>query len=162
VGPRLALLLALTSAGPASGSEAFAVPDPGLRDACPVCGMLVARYPAWIATVLHADGQADHFDGAKDLFKYLLDLPRYARGRSVEEITAIGVTEYYGLARIDARSAWYVMGSDVLGPMGHELVPLATAEDAHGFMADHHGTRILRFDEVSRELLRDLDAGRLR
>jgi copper chaperone NosL len=46
--------------------------------------------------------------------------------------------------------------------MGHELVPLATAEDAHGFMADHHGTRILRFDEVSRELLRDLDVGRLR
>jgi copper chaperone NosL len=162
LGLRLVLLVALTAAGPASGSEGFTVPDPGLRDACPVCGMLVARYPAWIATVLHADGHADHFDGAKDLFKYLFDLPRYARGRRLEGITAIGVTEYYGLGRIDARSAWYVVGSDVLGPMGHELVPLATAADAQEFMADHHGTRILRFDEVSPELLKDLDAGRLR
>jgi copper chaperone NosL len=161
-GPRLLLLLALTSAGPASAAEGFAVPDPGLRDACPVCGMLVARYPAWIATVLHGDGHADHFDGAKDLFKYLVDLPRYAQGRSLEDIAAIGVTEYYGLGRIDARSAWYVVGSDVLGPMGHELVPLATAEDAHEFMTDHNGTRILRFEEVTPDLLRDLDAVRVR
>jgi len=138
------------------------VPDPQLRDTCPVCGMLVARYPAWIATVLYEDGHADHFDGAKDLFKYLFDLPRYAPGRSTGEITAIGVTEYYGLTRIDARSAWYVIGSEVLGPMGHELVPLETRGDAEEFTEDHQGSRILRFDDVTPELLERLDAGRVR
>lgn len=137
------------------------VPHPQLRDTCPVCGMLVARYPAWIATVLYEDGHSDHFDGAKDLFKYLFDLPRYAPGRKAEQITAIGVTEYYGLTRIDARSAWYVIGSGVLGPMGHELVPFAALEDATEFLEDHGGTRMLRFDDVTSTLLRDLDAGRL-
>ena len=51
-------------------------PAPGARDTCPVCGMFVARYPEWVATVLWQDGHAAHFDGAKDLFKYLLDLRR--------------------------------------------------------------------------------------
>ncbi len=156
------LLLALVLAGNAHGGDSYEIADPRARDACPVCGMLVARYPAWIATVQYADGHADHFDGAKDLFKYLFDLSRYAPGREPGEMVAIGVTEYYGLTRIDAHSAWYVVGSAVLGPMGHELVPLATAEDADEFKADHQGARILRFDEVSRELLGDLDAGRLR
>lgn len=153
----LALLTpALSGAGSAAGIE---LPDPELRDPCPVCGMLVARYPAWIATVLYDDGHADHFDGAKDLFKYLFDLPRYAPDRTAGEISAIGVTEYYGLTRIDARAAWYVVGSDVLGPMGHELVPLASEADAEAFMEDHQGVRILRFQEVTPELLQRLDAG---
>ncbi|MFO8002717.1 nitrous oxide reductase accessory protein NosL [Thioalkalivibrio sp.] len=156
------LLLVSLGSGAATGTEDFALPDPQARDACPVCGMLVARYPAWIATVQYEDGHADHFDGAKDLFKYLFDLSRYAPGRELRDVVAMGVTEYYGLTRIDARSAWYVVGSEVLGPMGHELVPLATIEDAREFKADHQGTRMLRFDAISPELLRDLDAGRLR
>ena len=152
------ILLIPVLSGPGAATD-IDVPDPQLRDACPVCGMLVARYPAWIATVLHEDGHADHFDGAKDLFKYLFDLPRYAPGRSADGISAIGVTEYYGLTRIDAYAAWYVIGSDVLGPMGHELVPLKSEADAREFKDDHQGTRILRFDEVSPELLERLDAG---
>jgi len=122
--------------------------------------MFVAKYPEWIATVLYRDGHAHHFDGAKDLLKYLLDLPKWAPGHRAEDIAAIGVTEYYGLTRVDARGAWYVIGSDVLGPMGHELVPLATREDAEEFLRDHAGRRILRFGEVVPDLLRALDEGR--
>lgn len=156
----LLILIALALPGPATAAG-IDVPDPQLRDTCPVCGMLVARYPAWIGTVLYEDGHADHFDGAKDLFKYLFDLPRHAPDRAADEISAIGVTEYYGLTRIDAHEAWYVIGSDVLGPMGHELVPLQTEADAQEFMEDHQGVRILRFEEVTPELLEGLDAGRI-
>jgi copper chaperone NosL len=153
-------LLLVWSLGLAATEAPDAMPDPQARDTCPVCGMLVARYPAWIATVLYADGETDHFDGAKDLFKYLFDLSRYAPGRAADEIVAIGVTEYYGLGRIDAYSAWYVVGSDVLGPMGHELVPLMSEDDAREFLEDHAGVRILRFDDIDPDLLRDLDEGR--
>ena len=76
------------------------------------------------------------------------------------DIAAIAVTDYYGLARSDAHSAWYVIGSDTLGPMGHELIPLVTEEDAQGFLADHAGRRILRFGDVTPDLIRDLNAGR--
>ena len=51
------------------------------------------------------------------------------------------------------------MGSDVLGPMGHEFVPLETEEDAADFLKEHKGVRILRFDEVSAELPVMLDKG---
>jgi nitrous oxide reductase accessory protein NosL len=122
--------------------------------------MFVTKYPEWVASVLYRDGHAHHFDGAKDLFKYLLDLPRYAPGHSVDAIAAIAVTDYYSLEKVDARSAWFVIGSDVLGPMGHELVPLAAAADAEGFMADHGGRAIVRFDAVDAELLERLDARR--
>ncbi len=141
-------------------AEPIDLPGPGPRDTCPVCGMFVAKYPEWVATVLYQDGHAHHFDGAKDMFKYLADLEKWAPGHHADQIRAIGVTEYYGLERIDARQAWYVIGSDVLGPMGHELIPLASREDAEEFMRDHAGKRILRFDQVTPQLLRDLDDGR--
>jgi nitrous oxide reductase accessory protein NosL len=154
-----AVLVALILVGTALAEE-LKVPAPGPKDTCPVCGMFVARYPEWIATVLYKDGHAHHFDGAKDLFTYLLDMPRWAPGHSAGDIATIAVTDYYALARIDARGAWYVVGSDTLGPMGHELIPLGTREDAEGFLTDHAGRRILRFEDVTQELIRDLNAGR--
>lgn len=134
-------------------------PGPDANDTCPVCGMFVAKYPEWIATVTYKDGHAHHFDGAKDMFKYLHDLPKWAPGDKAQDMVTISVTEYYGLTRIDARDAWYVIGSDVLGPMGHELVPLQTHADAQELMRDHGGKRIVRFDDVTPELPDKLDAG---
>ncbi len=139
--------------------ESLQLPAPGPRDTCPVCGMFVSLYPDWVATVHYQDGHAHHFDGAKDLFKYLLNLSKYAPGHTRDQIAAIGVTEYYGVTRIDARHAWYVIGSDTLGPMGHELVPLASEAEAREFLKDHHGRRVLRFDEVTPTLLEQLDRG---
>ncbi|WP_319496069.1 nitrous oxide reductase accessory protein NosL [uncultured Cohaesibacter sp.] len=161
----LGLLLTSVTSLPTAGFAQQAVspmldlPMPGDRDACPVCGMFPARYPDWIATVLFKDGHADHFDGAKDLFKYLLDMPKYASGRKAEGIDRMGVTDYYATERIDARSALYVMGSDVLGPMGHELIPHPDRYDADEFMKDHQGKRAVTFEEVTMALLLGLDKG---
>ena len=41
----------------------------------------------------------------------------------------------------------------VMGPMGPELVPLASREEAESFRADHGGDRVLAFDEVTREVV---------
>ncbi|MEW8013891.1 MAG: nitrous oxide reductase accessory protein NosL [Candidatus Sedimenticola endophacoides] len=153
--PLLALLMFPVSA--LSGS--FDLPAPGPKDTCPVCGMFVAKYPDWVGTVLYKDGHAHHFDGAKDLFKYLLDMPTWAPNHRVENIERIGVTEYYGVTLTDAHEAYYVIGSDVLGTMGHELIPLRTKEDAEEFLADHKGTKIVRFKQVTMELLLKLDDG---
>jgi len=135
------------------------LPMPGPMDTCPVCGMLVAKYREWIATVAFTDGYAAHFDGAKDMFKYLLDMPRYAKDRALDQVVGMAVTEYYDLARIDPEGARFVVGSDVLGPMGHELIPLANEADAAEFLADHKGKAALGADQVSLALLRGLDDG---
>lgn len=155
----LAAALWLLSRSPAWSQE-LQLPAPGSKDTCPVCGMFVSRYPDWVATVLYKDGHVHHFDGAKDLFKYLLNLPKYAPDHTQADIAATGVTDYYGVKRLDARAAWYVIGSDVLGPMGHEPVPLATQADAEEFQRDHKGKRILRFDELTPPALDNLDHGK--
>lgn len=139
---------------------AQAIPKPGPKDLCPVCGMLVAKYPPWVATIVYKDGHAHHFDGAKDMFKFWFDPPKYAPGHSREQIASIWVTDYYNLQKIDAKTALYVIGSDVLGPMGHEFIPLATLADAEEFLKEHKGKRILRFDQVTKELPFLLDAGK--
>jgi len=152
--------LALALASATVLAQTVDTPAPGARDLCPVCGMVVSKYPAWIATVVFEDGHTHHFDGAKDMFKYLHDLNKYAPGHRREDVRKIGVTEYYDLDRIDATSAWYVIGSDVLGPMGHEFIPLLSEEDAREFMADHGGKQILRFDEITAEWPDKLDSAR--
>ncbi len=136
------------------------LPKPGNKDLCPVCGMLVAKYPNWIALVQYKDGHAHFFDGAKDLFKYLGDLGKYAPDHKAADIAGIWVTEFYGLSKINARQALFVVGSDVLGPMGHEFVPLATRADAEDFLKEHKGKRIVGFEQASAALAVKLDQGK--
>lgn len=152
--------LALVIAFWASLAVAQNVPKPAAKDLCAVCGMIVSKYPNWVAVVTWKDGHAHFFDGAKDLFKFLHDLPRFAPGHRKEDIAGIYVTDFYNLARIDARQALFVVGSDVLGPMGHELVPLASLADADDFLKDHKGKRIVRFDRVTADLPAKLDSGK--
>ena len=158
-----AILLALCAApqaGLAADGVPVSVPRPGQMDLCPVCGMIVSKYPNWIATVVWKDGHAHHFDGAKDMFKFLQALPKYAPGHKPDEIRFIAVTDFYNLEKLEARKALYVMGSDVMGPMGLELVPLATRADAEDFLKDHKGKRILRYDEVTPEIIAKVDSGK--
>ncbi len=143
-----------------AGAAVLELPAPKPEDVCPVCGAAVAQNPQWIATVLYQDGAADHFDGPKDFFKYLMDMKKYARGQSREQIARMGVTNYYDGSRIDAASAAYVLGSDVLGPKGHDLVPLADEFDAKEFEGDHRGRRVLRFADITQAILDALDQGK--
>ncbi|MER2539269.1 MAG: nitrous oxide reductase accessory protein NosL [Azonexus sp.] len=153
-------LIGLCLAFWASFAIAQNVPKPGAKDLCPVCGMLVSKYPNWVAVVTWKDGHAHFFDGAKDMFKFLHDLPKFAPGHKKEDIAAIYVTDFYNLERMDARKALFVTGSDVLGPMGHEFVPLANKADADDFLKDHKGKKIIAFDKVTPEMPVALDAGK--
>jgi nitrous oxide reductase accessory protein NosL len=152
----LALLIALIAASPAWAAERKPV-KPAARDKCPVCGMFVAKYPDFVAQVTFQDGSYAVFDGAKDMFKYFLDLKKYAPAKRVEDIASIYVTDYYSLEPIDGFTAWYATGSDVYGPMGKELIPFAKESDARGFMKDHKGKALLQFKAVNAEVIRGLD-----
>jgi copper chaperone NosL len=149
-------LLGLWSPSPLNAAER-GVPKPTTRDKCPVCGMFVAKYPDWLAAVRLRDGTHVFFDGAKDMSKYVHDPKKYDAARRPEDIEAVLVMDYYGLAWIDARKAWYVLGSDVYGPMGRELIPLEKEDDAREFMKDHMGMRIIRFSEATPEVIKTLD-----
>ncbi len=125
---------------------------------CPVCGMFVGRYQQWLTQVQMSDGTIATFDGVKDMaaFTFSPEIFGAAVGATVQEII---VKDYYSQTWTDGRKASYVIGSDVHGPMGHELIPFSGRDGAENFMKDHGGTKILSFAEITQETVESLRHG---
>ena len=126
---------------------------PGKRDRCPVCGMLVTPYPDWLATIMFKDDSQLFFDGAKDLFRYYYSLPNKNDARTREDIATIYLTDYYSTRLLPVDKLFLVLGSDVYGPMGHELIPVVGEEAAKTFSKDHNGKQIVTFDQLTPQLI---------
>jgi len=152
----MAFILLLLIAGQAPADEVKAR-KPGPDDKCPVCGMRSIKYPDFLSQAVLRNGTVLFFDGPKDLFKFHLQRDRYMPGERSAAVDEYIVTDYYEREPINARKAWYVMGSDVRGPMGRELVPFDHEEKAREFMQDHRGQRILRFFDVNAATLGELE-----
>lgn len=142
-----------TPAPPAAAADTI-----GADARCPVCGMFVAKYEVWVTRTEEAPGRYLDFDGVKDLMAYRFNPAAYG-GQALPPEGRVRVRDYYTLEWLDGRQAFYVLGSDVLGPMGHELVPFAGRAAAEAFMADHHGKKILAFAEITPELVAELRGG---
>ena len=132
-------------------SKAIAVPKSAK---CPVCGMFVSKYPKWVA-LMNVGGKHYFFDGVKDMMKfYFFDGDfKYDRGK----IRKIKVTNYYTLEPIDAKKAYYVIGSNKYGPMGNELIPFSTKKEAQNFLNDYKGEKIIRFNQITPKMVMALD-----
>ena len=153
----LTIICCTMLAATAASAAPAASPAPSAKDKCPVCGMFVAKYPDWSATARFKDGTTSYYDGPKDMFSHYFDTARYTPGKRQADIVALAVKEYYSLAMIDARAAFFVTGSDVYGPMGSELIPFLDEKDALSFKIDHKGKRILRFNEITRQTIQLLN-----
>ncbi|ABK18494.1 NosL protein [Syntrophobacter fumaroxidans MPOB] len=130
---------------------------PSSRDKCPVCGMFVAKYPDFVAEIVFKDGSRAFFDGAKDMLKYYFDLAKYNPSKKASDIESIYVTDYYSMRATDGRKALFVVGSNVYGPMGREFIPFANEEDANEFMRDHAGKTLVRFTDITPEMVKNQD-----
>ncbi len=129
------------------------------EDKCPVCGMFVYKYPKWAAKLEFVKHEHKHyyvFDGVKDMIKFVHNPKKYNEHEKMTEQKLL-VTDYYTQYAIDGKEAFYVVGSDTLGPMGNELIPFKYEEDAKIFLKDHQGTSIFKFSEITSELICKLD-----
>jgi len=126
---------------------------------CPVCGMFVAKYPQWVTHLVLSDGRTETFDGVKDMMAYFFSPQSYGAAAGVTA-GEIRVKDYYSQQWIDGRRASYVVGSDVYGPMGHELIPFAERSHAETFLKDHKGREILPFPDITPQLIDSLRRGR--
>jgi len=121
---------------------------------CPVCGMFVYKYPKWSA-VITINKKKHYFDGIKDMMKYYIFNVDFPYDRT--KIESITVSDYYTLEAIDAKDVFYVVGSDVLGPMGNELIAFKDKKSANNFMSDHSGKKILEFKDIDAKIVMGLD-----
>jgi nitrous oxide reductase accessory protein NosL len=116
---------------------------------CQVCGMYLHYYPSWVAEIDYPKNETYKFDGIKDMMKFYFN--------NEEGIVNVLVQDYYSLKTLDAHKAYYVIGSDVLGPMGNELIAFSDKKSAKIFFFDHKGKKLLSFDELTAPMVHDLD-----
>ena len=121
---------------------------------CPVCGMFVAKYPKW-AAMMQVGDKKFYFDGVKDMMKFYFYDQTFQFKRS--KINKVLVQDFYNFKVLDARDAFYVAGSNVYGPMGKELIPFESLKEAKNFFKDHKGQKIVRFNQITLDLIKSLD-----
>ena len=114
-------------------------------------------FPDWNARIEFKDSTYAIFDGAKCMFKYYLNIKKYNPSKNKEDVTVISVKDYYSKTSIDALQAFFVIWSDVYGPMGHEPIPFEKEADAKKFLKEHKGKKILRFKDINPKLIKSLD-----
>ena len=93
----------------------------------PLC-RIVRVFPA--AAIIFKDKTMTPFDGGKCMFHVLLAMDRYDIIHAREDVAAAWTKDFNRGAWITARDAYFVVGSDMMGPMGKELIPLADKPEA--------------------------------
>ena len=117
------------------------------------CSMTVAEHPGPKAQIFAGDDPNPRwFPSVRDMFAYTM-LPEENQDIRAIYVSDTGAVDDIAAiapgAWVDARNAWYVLGSAVTGGMGlPETVPFADREKADAFAA-RHGGEVAAFDEVT-------------
>ena len=143
-----------------SGSEetAQAKPEPihfESGDECHVCGMVITRFPGPKGeSISGKEQQVRKFCSTKDMFSWVLQ-PENVNRDHVLYVHDMAETEWDqpdDAALIDAREAFYVVGSERTGAMGPTLASFAEESAAEAF-ASEFGGEVVAFADVTMEHL---------
>ncbi len=116
---------------------------------CARCGMIIAEHPKWEGR-MHKKGEERVLFCAPRCLLMTNPADKDSSG------TKLKLRDYYSTDLIDARAAWFVAGSDVMGPMGPDLIPFADKKSAKEFMAEHHGKALYRYSELTLAKLKEI------
>ena len=151
-----AVLLLFTACG--EPQKTVLALEPTDATVCALDGMLLTDFPGPKAQIHYDTGDPDFFCDTMEM------LSIYLRPEQQKRVTAVytqdmAQTDWNKPSGhwIDARAAFYVLGSDMKGSMGPTAASFARAEDAQAF-AKAHGGKVLRFDEITPAMV-SLDGG---
>jgi nitrous oxide reductase accessory protein NosL len=111
---------------------------------CEFCGMKLDPASPWAAEVVGDGGVVHHFDSPK------CALLAWRSGRV--HGTGARLQEFYDRTWKSADQLVFALGSDVVGPMGADAVPVDPARAAK-FASDHHAAKMAKLDELTQEVL---------
>lgn len=126
-------------------------PKPTKEDRCPVCGMFVHKYHKWAAGLVFHSGARYFHCCPKCMFHNLHNVPKYQPGETRENIRQIWVTEYYTTRQTEARDVFFVVGTNLVGPMGLDLIPVKGKDAAENLKRDYQGELILSLEQITPE-----------
>ncbi|MCK6265424.1 nitrous oxide reductase accessory protein NosL [Vibrio sp. ZSDE26] len=124
-------------------------------DECHLCGMIISNFPGPKGESYQSTGEhISKFCSTRDLFAFLLQPENVTQAREVfvhdmsQSPWHKPNDEYF----IDARTAWYVVGSNQKGAMGMTLASFAKQDDATSF-SNKFGGEVYAFDDITIELI---------
>jgi nitrous oxide reductase accessory protein NosL len=122
---------------------------------CQNCGMDWAKYPKSAASLETQAGKQLNFCSNRCMFTVVLSTkPSF-------KIKKSQVVDYFTQQKIDAQTAFYVIGSDQMGSMGHDFIAHKSKQAAQDFEAEHQGKKIVSFQEVTLELVQQVSTGKM-
>jgi len=126
--------------------------------ACSLDGMLLLDYPGPKAQIHYASGETEFFCDTTEMFSMLLQ-PEQRRKVTAAYTQDMGATEWRKPVGhwIDARTAFYVKDSKLMGSMGPTFAAFAKQTDAEAFIKEQGG-KLYRYDEITPEMA-DLRGG---
>jgi copper chaperone NosL len=125
-------------------------------DECHLCGMLITHFDGPKGEVFRKEtgDRVFKFCSTRDMFSYYLDPENK---RNIAQILVHDMSkmpwgtindEYF----IDAKTAWYVSGSEKTGAMGKTLASFSLEVDATAF-AKEFGGEVLNFNDIKLETM---------
>jgi copper chaperone NosL len=149
----LALLAACSHAGPAAVAQ-----EPGNDTACALDGMFLKDFPGPKAQIHYAEGKPDFFCDLLEMFSTLLT-PEQKRQVTAAFVQDMGKTDWDHPSGnwINAKTAFYVVGSKKRGSMGPTFGSFSSMQAAEKF-AQTEGGKVLRFEQITPDMA-DLSGG---
>lgn len=161
--PIIALVsLLLVGCNNAADSAQTTTPQPITDDdICHVCGMFITEFEGPKGQAfLEGHSDARKFCSTLEMFVFLQQPENQTQLRHAY-VHDIGITPWAAPkddAFILAADAWYVIGHDQRGSMGHTLAPFSTRERATQFI-EVHGGELLAYGDIDLALLAQLGRG---
>ncbi|MDM7857605.1 nitrous oxide reductase accessory protein NosL [Thiopseudomonas acetoxidans] len=127
-------------------------------DECHVCGMLITEWPgAKGQSINKQNGETHKFCSTVDMFSWWLQ-PENKTLQAQIYVHDMAKTHWdtpEDEHLIDARKAWYVVGSDMLGAMGPSLVSYSDKAAAEK-LAHDRGGRVISFEQIDLAVLKEI------
>ena len=132
--------------------ETGKIKEPTEKDTCTVCGMPPANYPKHHSQIWAMDGSTLHFCSTQCMVNFNADPLKYVKEPTKTKMA--WVTLFSDGMYESAFGAYYVVGSQVNGPMGKEAIPFKLKNDAEEFVKTNGG-KIVNFQQLTPQLIMD-------
>ena len=125
-----------------------------VQEVCPIKNVDIDKHKDWAGYVELKDGSIIALSSPKYTFAYMLIEQKRVGQDSVKSVY---VTDYKNKKLINAKTAYYVFGSNIMSVGGDDLIPFALESDAKEFFQGNKGKQIYRFDRMTENFINYLD-----